>query len=556
MKKIFLLPLLSLVLFSCKTDPNPSETAVAPAVQWEAVDESAEIEEQSAHEIERMRFKLITSKTLDKNTIWAPFEADLANFSSEEYEQLKPVILERTIPELQQAIKNGNLTYTDLTLFYIYRIRQIESNNELSLNAVIALNPDVVNQARELDEKGAQAVDENSIYGMPVLLKDNINTSDMKTTAGALALAENQPSQNAFIVDRLRENNALILGKVNLSEWAYYFCDGCPLGYSAVGGQTLNPYGRKQFETGGSSAGSGVAIAANYAVAAIGTETAGSILSPASKNAVVGLKPTIGLLSRTGIVPISSTLDTPGPMTKSIIDNAILLNALTGKDAEDFASVDGGRDYVEALSAEGLQGKRIGVMKSLLNDSLYNSAVEQMRNAGAVIVEFDAPQVPLDNFLTLLNADMKKDLPDYLSRHAGEEVTYKNVEAIVKYNLKDSLLRSPYGQQLFDAIVADTTSAEELERISADLEQSGRKFFDEPMQQHDLDAVASINNYHAAYAAVAKYPALAVPAGFEETGEPKSITFIAKPFEEETLLQIGYAFEQKTNLRSAPKNYR
>lgn len=556
MKKIYLLPLFSLLIFSCKVDPKDGETAVAPQVQWEAQDETAQIEEQSTHEVERMRFKLINSKYLDKNTIWAPFEADLAGFSEEKYERLKPIILERTIPELQRAVKTGELSYEDLTLFYIYRIRQIESDNNKSLNAIIALNPNVVEEARKLDQRGAPAVNENSLYGMPILLKDNINTANMKTTAGALALAENQPVKDAFIVDRLERNKALILGKVNLSEWAYYFCEGCPLGYSAVGGQTLNPYGRKQFETGGSSSGSGVAVAANYAVAAIGTETAGSILSPASKNAVVGLKPTIGLLSRTGIVPISSTLDTPGPMTKSVIDNAILLTALTGKDVEDATSVEGGKNYLKGLSSEGLKGKRIGVMKSLLQDSLYNSAVEQMRNEGAVIVEFEAPEVKLDNFLTLLNADMKKDLAEYLTNYAGKDVTFKNVEAIVKYNLKDSLLRAPYGQQLFNAIVADTTSAEELEKISTELEKSGRKFFDEPMQQHNLDAVASMNNYHAAYAAVAKYPALAVPAGLEKTGEPKSITFIVKPFEEDKLLQIGYAFEQQTNLREAPKNYR
>ncbi|WP_029038582.1 amidase family protein [Salinimicrobium xinjiangense] len=556
MKKIYLLFVFSAIIFSCKVDPKQGETEVAPQVRWEAEDETAELEEQETHEVERMRFKLINSKYLDKNNIWAPFEADLANFSSEKYERLKPIVLERTIPELQRSIKAGELTYEDLTLFYIYRIRQIESDNNKSLNAVIALNPNVVEEARQLDQRGAPAVNENSIYGMPILLKDNINTANMKTTAGALALAENQPVKDAFIVDRLERHKALVLGKVNLSEWAYYFCDGCPLGYSAIGGQTLNPYGRKQFETGGSSAGSGVAVAANYAVAAIGTETAGSILSPASKNSVVGLKPTIGLLSRTGIVPISSTLDTPGPMTKSVIDNAILLNALTGKDVEDFASVEGGKDYVKGLSSGALKGKRIGVMKSLLTDSLYNSAVEQMRNEGAVIIEFEAPRVPLDNFLTLLNADMKKDMQEYLSKQAGEEVTFKNVEAIVKYNEKDTLLRAPYGQQLFHNVVADTTSAEELERISAELEKNGRRFFDEPMQQHNLDAVASMNNYHAAYAAVAKYPALAVPAGLEKTGEPKSITFIVKPFEEEKLLQIGYGFEQQTNLRQAPKNYR
>ena len=245
MKKFYLILLLSLLVISCK-DEKEEVVVSEPAVVWERNDETAELEEQSKQENERMQFKLINSQYLDKNTIWNSFDDDLADFSEEKYESLKPVIMEKSIPELQQAIQEGKLTYTDLTKFYIYRIRKYESDNNLSLNAVIALNPDVVEQAKALDKLGSGGVNKNSIYGMPVLLKDNINTANMKTTAGAIALGENQPSENAFIVDRLLKHKALILGKVNLSEWAYFFCDNCPLGYSAVGGQTLNPYGRKK----------------------------------------------------------------------------------------------------------------------------------------------------------------------------------------------------------------------------------------------------------------------------------------------------------------------
>jgi amidase len=191
-----------------------------------------------------------------------------------------------------------------------------------------------------------------------------------------------------------------------------------------------------------------------------------------------------------------------------------------------------------------------------MTDSLYSRAVQKMKEGGAEIIEFEAEDIPLDNFLTLLNADMKKDLPVYLSTQAGEDIEFRSVGEIVKFNQQDSLLRAPYGQKLFEGIVADTTSAQELEEISAQLQESGRRFFDVPMQQYNLDAVASINNYHAAYAAVAKYPALAVPAGFESTGEPKSITFIAKPYEEEELLNLGYGFEQLSYARKTPKNYR
>ncbi len=552
MRKMLLLAFLGLFLVSCN---STSETKTEPAVVWEAYDETAELEEQAQLENKRLQFKLINSKFLNKNTIWNAFEKDLSDFSEEKYQSLKPLILEKDIPELQQSIKDEELSYTDLTLFYIYRIRKYESDNEHSLNAIIALNPSVVEQARELDRKAGPSVSNKSIYGMPVLLKDNINTRDMATTAGAIVLAENRPEEDAFIVERLQENNALILGKVNLSEWAYYFCSGCPLGYSAVGGQTLNPYGRKQFETGGSSSGSGVAVAANYAVAAVGTETSGSILSPASKNSVVGLKPTIGLLSRTGIVPISSTLDTPGPMTRSVIDNAIFLDAMTGKDEQDEVSVTAAGGYLEGLETADLEGKRIGVMRSLLSDSLYTAAVQEIERQGAVIVEYEEPEVALKDFTRLLDADMKRDLPAYITTSAGKNIKVKNVEDVLQFNLQDTTLRAPYGQRLFEGITVDTTSDAELAELRQRLQENGRRFFDEPMDEHKLDAVLSINNYHAGYAAVAKYPALTVPMGYEASGEPKSATFIARPFEEAQLLQLGAAFEKEFRQRKSPANY-
>ena len=282
--------------------------AEAPVEHWKRCDESAALAANAEHENVRMRYQLIQSKFQDKNELWAPFEKALNAFGENRYAELAPLVLEQDIPTLQGHVANGRMTYEDLTTFYLYRIRKLESDSSTTLHAVVALNPEAIEEARECDRQREEAA--HPIHGMPILLKDNINTANMPTTAGAALLADHMPPANAFIVDQLSARGALILGKVNLSEWAYFFCDDCPLGYSAVGGQTLNPYGRGEFETGGSSAGSGVAVAANYAVAAIGTETSGSILSPSSMNSVVGLKPTIGLASRTGIVPISSTLDT------------------------------------------------------------------------------------------------------------------------------------------------------------------------------------------------------------------------------------------------------
>ncbi|WP_299162007.1 amidase family protein [uncultured Tenacibaculum sp.] len=510
---------------------------------------------QKEEENVRMKFKLIQSKYQDIKEVFKPFEDSLSTFSKEEYDLLKPLILEQNIPTLQKNIKEGKLTYEKLTLFYLYRIVLFESNSELSLNSIIVLNPNVLEEAREKDLNKSEA-SEFSIYGMPILLKDNINTNNMPTTAGAIALAENRKTEDAFIVQKLKENGALILGKVNLSEWAYFFCSDCPLGYSAVGGQTLNPYGRKVFETGGSSAGSGVAIAANFAVAAVGTETAGSITSPSSKNSVVGLKPTVGVLSRTGIVPISSTLDTPGPMTKSVIDNAILYNAMLGDDINDEASIKIEQfedEFEKELVSTTLKGKKLGVLKPHLENEIYKASVAKIKEAGAEIIEIDPPTISFDGFLTLLNIDMKHDLPQYLKNNADKNIKIASVKDVVTFNLKDSVLRAPYGQQLLDGIIKDSTTLAELEIVKNNLNTEGKKYLKEIISQN-LDAILSINNFDSGIAAVAKYPTITVPMGYESR-EPISLTFIGKPYSERNLLKLAYAFEQLTKVRKMPKNY-
>jgi len=547
MKKIAILISSFFVFLACQQKENP--------VFFKKYNEKTALEKQQNHQNGRMKFKLFQSKFIDMNEVFKPFNDDLAKFSEEDYQALKPLILEQDIPTLQKTIKDGNLTYEKLTLFYLYRIRKFESDSTLSLNSIIALNPDVVKQAKEKD-KNAKNIADFSVYGMPILLKDNINTNNMPTTAGAVALKDNQTKNDAFIVEKLKENGALILGKVNLSEWAYFFCSGCPLGYSAIGGQTLNPYGRAEFETGGSSAGSGVTVAANFAVAAIGTETSGSITSPSSLNSVVGLKPTIGMFSRIGIVPISSTLDTPGPMTKNVIDNAILAQALFGKDAKDAASYDVKKDDFnsEIISKGSLKGKRLGVLTSLLTDSIYTATIEKLKKAGAELVEINPQQPFFNGFITLLNIDMKHDLPKYLTDNKIEEVSIKNVNDVILFNKKDSLLRAPYGQQLFEGIVKDTTTLAQLEVVKSNLKLDGENYL-KALKEQNLDAILSINNYHSGIAAVSKHPTLTVPMGYKKSGEPISLTFVGVPFSESNLLKIGFAFEQLTKARKMPKNY-
>jgi amidase len=537
----FILIVLLFISFSCKNSEENSPIAIPQ-------DLSAENDFRE--------FKVLDSKYINKADLWNPFEKDLADFTEDDYNNLKPLVLEQDIPTLQNYIKEGKLSYEKLTKFYLYRIRKFDRENSISLNSVISINPDVINEAIEADNTEFE-VEPHTIFGMPILLKDNINTSGIPTTAGAVAL-ENNMVNDAFIVERLKEKGAIILGKSNLSEWAYFFCGDCPSGYSAIGGQTLNPYGRRTIDTGGSSSGSGVAVASNFCVAAVGSETSGSILSPSSANSVVGLKPTIGLLSRSGIVPISSTLDTPGPMTKNVIDNAILLEAMLGFDKSDSKSIKTDEEVnglENRLDINSLKGKRFGAFKRLLEDTLYVNALAVLKQQGAEVIEIDEEEIGLPNFRRLLNLDMKKDLPEYISHFADKSVPVKTVEDVIAFNNQDSIKRAPYGQRLFEGIVADESTEETFLAIKDTLRANGRLFFDMPMKANSLDGFLSINNYHAGYAAVAEYPAITVPMGYRDNGQPRGLTFISTPLSEETLLQWAFAYEQKSKMRIAPNNY-
>jgi len=541
MKKVLLL-LILIVFSSCKNDSEERERELAGA------------DSLAGKEIE---YKVLDSRFINKKTLWAPFEEELETFSEDRYAMIRPLIMDKTIPELQRSVKNGDFTYEELVKFYLYRIEKFDRNNSLSLNSVISLNPNILEEAREKDKAFQAGERKHLIFGIPVLLKDNVNTENMSTTAGSVVL-QNHQTQDAFIVQQLKMNGALILGKTNLSEWAYFFCGDCPSGYSAIGGQTLNPYGRKTLDTGGSSSGSAVAVAANFAPAAVGSETSGSILSPSSQNSLVGLKPTVGILSRGGIIPISSTLDTPGPITKTVVDNAILFSAMTGRDIDDFASRDNQNsesDFYTNLGGTTLKGKRFGAIKPLMEDSLYVAALNDLRNLGAEIVEFDPEEVNLPNFTRLLNLDMKKDLPEYFEKYGGD-AGIRSVDDVIAYNIQDSLNRSPYGQKLFEGISRDSADEKEFAAIKDTLRRNGRRFFEVPMKKHNLHGILSINNYHAGFAAVAQYPAITVPMGYDEnTNAPKGLTFFARPFKEADLYGWAHNYEQGTQKRISPESY-
>ena len=503
-----------------------------------------------------MRFKLLNSRFLDKNVLWGTFEQELADFSSERYEQLKPLILEQDIPSLQRAVKAGQLSYEELVKFYLYRIRLLESNNDRYLNALIATNPDAAEIARGKDRALAAGlpVDNYSLFGIPVLLKDNIGMEGLSTTAGAQILTDNETA-DAFVTRRLNASGAVILGKANLSEWAYYFCDGCPLGYSAIGGQTLNPYGRKVFETGGSSSGSAVAVAANYVSVAVGSETSGSILSPASLNSAVGLKPTTGILSRSGVVPISSTLDTLGPITRSVTDAIILFNAMTGYDRRDLAMPLRSVDAHLVLREQPLTGKRLAYIEGIDSEPLVNEALERLRAAGAEVLMTALPDIELPNFGTFLGAEMKVDLAHYLTSTAAGSIDVATVEEIIQHNNEAQATRAPYGQGRFEAMAEMNFNAAQIADMRTAIRSAGTAILGSTIDEQGLDVLVSMNNFHASLAAAANFPALTIPLGLSSDGRPVGLTLIAPSYGEQTLVDIGLAFEKLQDGRAAPADY-
>ena len=535
---------LTLVLFflSCETGLE----------KWKSYDQRAEISKNSLNENKKLQYKRIQSISSDKNDLISGYEKEINNFIETKYDKLASKILEKSIPEIQQSIINKEFNYYDLTLFYISRIYLIEFNKSTYLNSIISINRNALDEARLRDK--TDNADIYSIFGIPILLKDNIGFEGLATTAGAHSL-QNNYTRDAFIIEGLKNKGAIILGKTNLSEWANYFCSGCPNGYTALGGQTLNPYGRMIIDTGGSSSGSGVATTSNLSSVSLGSETSGSILSPSSANSLVGMKPTIGNVSRSGIIPISSTLDTAGPMTKYIIDNIIVYNAINEYDNKDSYSKQNRDIQIKNVINFKPNEIKLGYYSNFYkNDNVYKNAIDFLRQKEIELIEIDAPKVNMAGFAKILDEDMRKDLKDYFLTYGNNDLSVSDIKSIIDYNNLDSIERSPYGQSIFKKIIRDTMPKDEFLKLKLRLMAEGNKFYDIPINKHKLDAVLSINNYHAGYAAAAHNPALTVPMGLRENNEPAGLTFISKSNSEQTLYELGYYFESNFSGRVPPEN--
>ena len=526
-----------------------SDTSI---IVWENYDESIEIKENSNHKISRMRYKRLQSLTNDRNEIFKPFHDFLKSYDVSYHNSIKDLIINQDITSIQSHISKGKFNYEDLVKFYLYRIYKFEMDKDLYLNSIISLNPEIINEAKELDKNNNP---DNLLYGIPILVKDNINVEGMVTSAGASVFKDNLIDANAIVIKNLKINNALILGKLNMSEWAYYFCRPCPVGYSSLGGQTLNPYGRKVFESGGSSSGSGVSIAANFAAASIGSETSGSILSPSSKNSLVGLKPTIGSISRSGIVPISSFFDTSGPMTTNVYDNAILYNSMIGFDDKDELSYKADKIDLDEMKSFDPRNIVVGISSNVVKDSLITIALDDLKISGISNAIYNPEKYSLPSFRSILTSDMKRDLPKYISVYANKDIQVFNVTDIMEFNNKDTLIHAPYGQYIFNEIKEDEVSDSELKQMKINTKSKATNYLNKIMTNNDFDIFISVDNNMAGIAAAAHFPALTIPMGYRSDGLPSNITFIAKSKNEQLLYNIAYRYENQSKRRVAPKNY-
>ena len=494
----------------------------------------------------------------------------------------KPFALEEaTIQQLLRAMQSGQHTSRSLTKLYLKRIEALDRQGPV-LRSVIQINPDALAIAAALDAERKSKGPRGPLHGIPVLLKDNLDTADrMPTTAGSLALAGSIAPKDAFVTHKLREAGAVILGKANLSEWANMRSPHSSSGWSAVGGQTRNPYALDRTPS-GSSSGSAVATAANLCSIAIGTETDGSIVSPSSCNSLVGIKPTLGLVSRSGIVPIAHSQDTAGPMTRTVADAAILLGVLAGIDPSDpITESSRGKahaDYAQFLDPHGLRGARIGVVRKFFGfnervDKLINTALAELRRLGATIIdpaEFPNANRFGDAELEVLLYELKADMTTYLARR-GPSVPVPSLKEIIEFNERNRDREMPFfGQEFFlraeaKGPLTDKAYQEALEKCRRLSRAEG---IDAVMNQHQLDALVAptggppsvvdhVNGDHfvggcSTLAAVAGYPHITVPAGYV-LGLPIGLSFFGRPFSEPTLIKLAFAFEQATKARRPPR---
>jgi amidase len=474
---------------------------------------------------------------------------------------------EATITELQAAMARGELSSRELVMYYLSRIAEYDQNGP-KLNAILEVNPDAIFLAEALDLERKMAGVRGPLHGIPVLLKDNIETKDkLRTSAGALALQHHVSSRDAYLVQKLREAGAVILGKANMTEWANGMSTTMWAGYSARGGQVQHPYG--EYFPGGSSTGSAVAVAANLTTISVGTETCGSILSPAVQNSIVGIKPTVGLISRTGVIPFTYSQDTAGPMARTVTDAAILLGMLAGRDESDPATWRNPHpviDYTANLDIDGLKNMTIGVYRDASPDHyrdmgeydeyLFNQAIGELVETGAHVIDhIDIPSFHGEWGGNKLGCEFKHSVDNYLQTLPAH-LPVHSLSELIAWNEQNSDAALKYGQ---DQLIALNQIDNPLKNPNYILEsinhlyESQNNGIDHALERYRLDAIVFPAYSGSDISAMAGYPTIAVPAGYQSNGRPFGITFAGTAFSEHILIRIAYAFEQRTKHRKKPK---
>ncbi|SEM94530.1 amidase [Mesobacillus persicus] len=469
---------------------------------------------------------------------------------------------EATIDQMQTKMESGELTAKQLVLMYLSRIAKIDK----AINSILEINPDALQIAATLDTERKVHGSRGPLHGIPVLLKDNIDTHDkMHTSAGSLALEHSISPEDSFVAAQLRKAGAVILGKTNMTEWANFMANDMPTGYSSRGGQVLNPYGPKKFIVGGSSAGSGSAVAANLAAVAVGTETSGSILNPSGQNSLVGIKPTVGLVSRSGIIPISHTQDTAGPMARTVKDAVYLLSVISGIDEHDPVT---GTNQVTIdinnylFDKKGLQGATLGVPRDsafydgLSDDKrqLFEKAVEKLKQLGAAVKDVHIPSANAEWGYDVLTYEFKVGVNAYLNQ-LPSTVKIRNLTNIIAFNKHHMERTLKFGQAvLIESEETSGTLTEEqyLLALEHDQYQSTEQGIDFALKEYGVSALVFPHDHGSDIAARAGYPSITVPAGYTKDGEPFGLTFTGTAYSEATLIKLAYAFEQATNVRKAP----
>ena len=462
-----------------------------------------------------------------------------------------------SVQSLAEDLAMGKLSSFELVTHYLQQIT-LDDKQGKQINAVLEINPDALFIAESLDvERKIKGV-RGAMHGIPVLIKDNIDTGDMMhTSAGSLALKDNYAEDDAFLVAKLRAAGAVVLGKANLTEWANFMAEDMPNGFSSRGGQVLNPYGPGVFDVGGSSSGSAAGVAAGFVPIAVGTETSGSILSPASANHLVGIKPTVGLISRSGIIPISHSQDTAGPIAKTVWDAAFLLSIMAGPDPLDPATLHSmghsQMDYTQFLTRCDLQGIRLGVPSGpYLEDvrpeklAIFQQALDLLRSLGAEVIEDVALFAFDDMEMTVLKHEFKSGVNYYLHHHHSVNQV-KNLSDVIAFNKKHADVALNFGQSVLiesDETDGTLTSPRYIHARLEDLRRSRSEGIDKMLDHHQLSALLFIGAAGSEIAAKAGYPSVTVPAGLTVSGEPVGLTFTGSAFSEPQLLTYAYAFEQ------------